>query len=374
MRSPEELRQNLAETVLNVRSGRATSRRRLADVMHLSPTTSGYYVDQLIATGHLYESGLEHGGKGRPKRTLGSVPSAGWFAGVEFNAERIQAVCIDFSGARTGAIQRHLPEDADTKKVMAMLAEVIVALAKSAAGPLLGIGVGAPGIVDPARGIGVDYAFLPDWKNVEVAAPLRRKFKVPVTLENNLRAIALAERWFGGGRELSDFVVLGPRSGFGLSIVKDGRLVGGAFHAAGEIGRWPWPLNAGEGAPEMQQMLCAPAVYRRLAGLGPRAPLPENLHLALRALADTRGERWDGVIADYARVIGCVHLLLDPEVFFLHGPLTALGDGFCEAIMETAAELMPALRGAPTRLLPSTLGDDAGALGAASLAMEAWAP
>lgn len=374
MRSPEELRQNLAQTVLNVRSGRATSRRKLADVMHLSPTTSGYYVDQLIASGHLYESGFEQGGKGRPKRSLEAAAGAGWFAGVEFNAERIQTVCIDFSGSLVAKDQLRLPTDADAREVMAALVDVINTLAKRATGPLLGIGIGAPGIVDPDRGIGVDYSFLLRWKDVEVAAPLHDEFKVPVTLENNLRAIALAERWFGGGRELSDFVVLGPRSGFGLSIVKDGRLVGGAHHAAGEIGRWPWPLTAGMGAPEMQQMLCAPAIYRRLAGLGARDPLPEDLRSALRDLSALEGDPWNQVIDDYARVIGCVHLLLDPQVFFLHGPLTSLGQRFCDDIMASASGLMPALTGSTTQLVPSTLGDDAGALGAASLAMEAWAP
>jgi hypothetical protein len=123
MRSPEELRQNLAQTVLNVRSGRATSRRKLADVMHLSPTTSGYYVDQLIASGHLYESGFEQGGKGRPKRSLEAAAGAGWFAGVEFNAERIQTVCIDFSGSLVAKDQLRLPTDADARQVMAALVD-----------------------------------------------------------------------------------------------------------------------------------------------------------------------------------------------------------------------------------------------------------
>ena len=124
----------------------------------------------------------------------------------------------------------------------------------------------------------------------------------------------------------------------------------------------------------MQQILCAPAIYRRLAGLGARDPLPEDLRSALRDLSALEGDPWNQVIDDYARVIGCVHLLLDPQVFFLHGPLTSLGQRFCDDIMASASGLMPALTGSTTQLVPSTLGDDAGALGAASLAMEAWAP
>ena len=94
MRSEAEQRRSLAEAILHIRSQRATSRRTLADVMALSPTTTGFYVDQLINRGYLHETGLEQARMGRPKRSLGTKAGAGWFAGVEFNAERIQAVCV----------------------------------------------------------------------------------------------------------------------------------------------------------------------------------------------------------------------------------------------------------------------------------------
>src|SRR4051812_44243370 len=113
MRSPEELRRNLARAILHIRSRRATSRRTLADVMVLSPTTAGFYVDHLIGHGYIHETGLEQTGKGRPKRSLSTKPEAGWFAGVEFNAERIQAVSVDFSGNLTASQLRSLPEGAN---------------------------------------------------------------------------------------------------------------------------------------------------------------------------------------------------------------------------------------------------------------------
>ena len=92
MRNPEDQRHLLSQAVLHVRSQRATSRRELADVMRLSPTTAGQYADQLIASRHLNENGVEKGPMGRPKRSLTTNADAGWFAGIEFNAERIQGV------------------------------------------------------------------------------------------------------------------------------------------------------------------------------------------------------------------------------------------------------------------------------------------
>ena len=309
MRSPEELRQNLSQAILHVRSGFATSRRALADVLKLSPSTTGDYVDQLIESGHLVESGLEQGRMGRPKRVLRTVPGAGWFAGIEFNAERVQAVRVDFAGGQCQTLSRVLADDADRDFVMAEIARLIQELKLGAEGPLLAIGVGAPGLVDPVAGVATHYSFLPGWKNVPVCDQLQWQFDVPVILRNNPGVIALAERWFGGGRELHDYVILGPRSGFGIAMMKDGRLIEGKHHAAGEIGRWVWPLT-GSGA-EMHDTLSAPAVWRRLAGTTARARLPADLRAALAVFADSDDTARSAVVEDYARVIGLLHLLLD---------------------------------------------------------------
>jgi predicted NBD/HSP70 family sugar kinase len=340
--------------------------------MTLSPTTVGFYVDQLISRGYIHETGLEQARLGRPKRTLGTKAEAGWFAGVEFNAERIQAVRIDFSGKLTASRLRPLPEGANTAAIMKEVKDAISALRRDASSPLLGIGIGAPGVVDPVLGLGLDYAFVPDWKKVPVARTLRKSFHVEVFLENNLRAIALAERWFGGGRDLDDYVIVGPRSGFGIAIMHDGALFGGAHYAAGEIGRWPWP--PGTKARELHDELSAVAVWRRLSGASSRSRLPANLRAALSKYAGVSGAPRESVVRDYAHVLGCLHLLLDASAYLLHGPLTALGAPFCDEIVAEIAVLIPMLNKRLPRFLPSHLGDDAGAIGAACLAMELWKP
>lgn len=369
MRNPEDQRHLLAQAVLHVRSQRATSRRELANVMRLSPTTAGQYADQLIASGLLNENGVERGPMGRPKRSLTTNADAGWFAGIEFNAERIQGVRVDFSGVKTASLTTSLPESVTPKAVIAELSKMITVLAKGAKGTLLGIGVGVPGIVDPVSGTGCDYSLIEGWKDVPLAQTLHAKHSVPVTLDNNLRTIALAERWFGGAAELADFIILGPRSGFGIAIVIGGRVVTGSEYAAGEIGRWPWTVGV-----ELQEALASPAVWRRLTGKTNRASLPADLHTALAGLADQRDDARAAIINDYAKVLASLHLLLDTHSYFLHGPLTALGEAFCTDITSCIASLVPSLQNKPIRLLRSQLGDDAGALGAASLAMEKWVP
>jgi predicted NBD/HSP70 family sugar kinase len=115
-------------------------------------------------------------------------------------------------------------------------------------------------------------------------------------------------------------------------------------------------------------------VWRRLKGASSRARLPADLRAALAACADPGSKAWKEVVRDYAQVLAMVQLLLDTTTCFLHGPLTALGERFCRDVCAAIPRVAPSLQGRLPVLIPSKLGDDAGALGAASLAMEAWMP
>jgi predicted NBD/HSP70 family sugar kinase len=367
-------RELLGAAVLHVRSGMAVSRSSLATALQLAPSTVGLYVDQLIADGYVDEKGLEQGPLGRPKRRLTALAEAGWFAGVEFNAERVQVVSVDFAGRKIASQSKWLPDEVDTRTVLQAIKTMVAGMAKSAPGRLLAIGAGAPGVVDPREGIAAHYAFISEWKNVPLADALRERFEVPTTVENNLRVIALAERWFGGGRDLNDYIVLGPRSGFGVAIVHGGELMRGAHFAAGEFGRLPWTAKGATSPGELQDVLSAPAVWRKLAGATLRTRPPEDMRAALSRFADATGPVWDEIISAYANAAGCLQLLFDPECFFLHGPLTSLGRRFCADVEARVRATTPALLDSPLHIIPSTLGDDAGALGAASLAMESWVP
>ena len=312
---------------------------------------------------------------GRPRRILSTQSEAGWFAGVEFNAQRIQAVGVDFSGSLKATVEVVLPPEVLADQVIKSILACVAKLAATMQGPLLSVGLGVPGLVDAQAGVGLHYAFIPDWQQVPLVELIGSRLKVPVILQNNMRAIAVAERWFGLGHGLSEYVILGPRSGFGIAMVQDGKVIEGSQHAAGELGRWPWPLVGGAGSSqELHHALSAPATWRRLAGVDGQAKLPKDLRAGLAALAESSGPVWDAVCADYARVIGLLHIIINTGVFILHGPLTILGARFCHSITESAFTQMPVLRTTGLKIVPSTLGDNAGALGAASLAMEAWSP
>jgi predicted NBD/HSP70 family sugar kinase len=124
----------------------------------------------------------------------------------------------------------------------------------------------------------------------------------------------------------------------------------------------------------MHDQLSAVAIYRRLAGLADDSPLPSDLRQALCDVADPQSAAWKEVVTEFARVLRSVQLIVDPEVFFLHGPLTSLGRTFCDDVEKVAAFSLPGMPELRIRIVGSELGEEAGALGAASLAMEEWNP
>jgi glucokinase len=103
-----------------------------------------------------------------------------------------------------------------------------------------GIGVGVPGIVDPDSGdIGPEIHHVPELADRPLGALLAARFGVPVFVDNDVNALALAEWTFGAARGARSLVVLAAGTGFGAGIVLDGRLVRGARGFGGEFGHTP---------------------------------------------------------------------------------------------------------------------------------------
>jgi glucokinase len=103
-----------------------------------------------------------------------------------------------------------------------------------------GIGVGVPGIIDPESGrIGNEIHHVPELADRPLAALLADRFGVPVFVDNDVNALALAEWTFGAARGARSLVVLAAGTGFGAGLVLDGRLVRGATGFGGEFGHTP---------------------------------------------------------------------------------------------------------------------------------------
>ena len=348
------------------------SRADLARTLNVSPALMTQLTRDLLAEGLLQE--LEHSPSqgGRPARMLGLVSSAGRAIGVKVVADHVAFVEVGIDGT----VQRSASEPFDAS-ASTVLTDLTALLRRFIAGgsdiPLLGVGVGVPGSVDN-QGSGVVESTQLGWHQVPLGQTLRRELKLPVLVENNVNALAVAERLYGLGRNHENFLVVTIGTGVGAGIVIDGVVLRGFAGGAGEIGHVP----VGDGGPLcscgnhgcLESYIGQEALVRAARKSG---AIPEQSGIAaLRAAADADDE---GALEIFGRaghllgrtLAGIIHTL-DPEVVIILGEGTASWKhwsyGFEPALRSA---LIPSRRGVGVEV--ETWQDESWAQGAAALVL-----
>ena len=169
-------------------------------------------------------------------------PDGGRFVGVDLEARNLMAMVVDFSQRPLRHVHEKIHPADSAAEILVKIEQAIDECLAGDPRPVLGIGMGVPGTIDPEAGVAVCYDLIPGWKDVALGERLGSRYGVPVFLENNIRSLAMAELWFGGGRGQQNFACVGIRSGVATGMVMDGRLVHGTQHRAGEIGHWFCPV------------------------------------------------------------------------------------------------------------------------------------
>jgi predicted NBD/HSP70 family sugar kinase len=303
------------------------SRADLARVLGLSPASLTQLAKDLLADGLIVE--LEHSPSqgGRPARMLGLAASAGRAVGVKVVDDHVAFVEVGIDGVVVRSASEPFDAAAST-----FLADLATLLARFIAGGgttrLLGVGVGVPGSVDRQGNGLVDSAAL-GWNQVPLGEALRRELGLPVIIENNVNALAMAERLYGVGRRHSSFLVVTIGTGVGAGFVVDGVVLRGSTGGAGEIGHTPivddGPLCTCGNHGCLEAVIGEAALVRtaRERGIvGDRAGIT-----ALRAAADAGDAAAAALFSEAGHLLGRslagVVQMLDPEIVILLGEGTA---------------------------------------------------
>ena len=189
------------------------SRARLTTRLGLSPASLTRLAKPFLDRGIFIERSdtAAAGSVGRPSRPLDMSPALGRFVGVKLTGDRIYAVLTDVRASLRSSTERAL-SSTDPEAVADLVAETIARLDPSPAG----IGVCLGGSV--ADGVAQHAPFL-HWEDVPFADILRSRVSAPVVLENDVVALAEAERWFGFGRGQRGFVLITIGAGVGYTLV-----------------------------------------------------------------------------------------------------------------------------------------------------------
>lgn len=198
-------------------------------------------VSPLIESGYVtVGEHAEHSFPGRPVRPLSVVPRSMIAVGVKVNAGEIFAVTVSLGNEVLGSTRRRLKSH-DPETTIAAIVDSVTSLIEqlgSDAEHLSGVGVSVSGDIDTDTGT-VRHSPLLNWSHVPLGGELASRLGLPVTVENDVRALAKSEHWFGVGKDANSFAIVTIGAGIGCGIYVNGDVVVGSHGVAGEIGHLP---------------------------------------------------------------------------------------------------------------------------------------
>ncbi|MHB8194495.1 MAG: ROK family protein [Vulcanimicrobiaceae bacterium] len=306
------------------------------------------------------------------------------------------AIGIDLGGSHVtagvvgedGAIRAQYEQNIENRAFESVV-EQIAAVAKQAIGAasdeIVAIGIGSPGNVDPESGH-VRYSPNFGWSDVPLGELLRKRFSQPVLVGNDARCATLGEYEFGIGQGSMDFALLTLGTGIGGGVVGAGHLLIGYRFGAGEFGHHQIRPTDGficgcgkTGCFEAQAsgtglirhaFAVAPSFPRSALLDMPREKLgSKKIRKAAQAGDDHALAAWKNYTADLAIGLANVIAFVNPETIALGGGVSSANDFLVAAVQSRVDELTTMVPRATTRIGTAKLGNDAGQVGAATMAL-----
>ncbi|CAM06438.1 putative NBD/HSP70 family sugar kinase [Saccharopolyspora erythraea NRRL 2338] len=380
---------NRAVVLDTIRAHGEVSRVELAERTGLTAQTMSNIVRALMADGLVAENGHAPSTGGKRRVLLRVVPDAYSSVGLHLDPESITGVLLDLAGGVRLRSRRRVPQDASPATVAAALTRTLKQLVRRSGideSRVLGVGLAVPGPLDADHRRVLGPPNLPGWDDVALADLVEQRAGMPVVMDNDATAAAIGERWAAGKARRGSFVYVYLGAGVGVGVVLGDQVHRGTSNNAGEIGH----VNGGGAG--------------RPCSCGKRGCL--EAYCSMRAIVDewlsaTGSPEGDSVSADYEEIcraaaggdatavrllrqaatklgqaLATVVSVLDVDHVVLGGPALRHVEELVRSRVEktlAAHVWAPAVR--PVRVRTALIGEDAGAVGAASLVLDhAYSP
>jgi len=251
---------------------------------------------------------------------------------------------------------------------------------------LVPVGIGLPGFVDSENGVVHGLSNVTGWTEVPVSQILSERLKVPVILENDANAMAYGEWLYGAAANTRNAVCITLGTGVGGALILEGKLYRGSQLAAGELGHTSIDLNGRMGPYGNKGCLEAyvgnhPISTRALAAYreaGIPAPstecTPLDLTGAARKGCPVALGIWKSIGNELGAAFANIVWILNPDVIVVGGGVAKAGDLLFPHIEDSLKSRTSSVINSQLRIVPATLGNDAGAIGCAALALAAAKP
>ena len=238
---------------------------------------------------------------------------------------------------------------------------------------IIGIGIAMHGVVDIETGTSLVAPIL-NLRNIPIKDVLEEEFNITIKVENDARAMALGESWFGGHGEAESMVAVNIGRGVGAGVVMNGKLYHGAQGIAGEFGHMTIDMNGTIcdcGNRGCLQTFVSGAAIAERAGKQINQSKVTLTGKEVFEYAQKGNPLYRDVLHETGKVIGIgltnlIHLL-NPQKIVLGGGVMKSEEFIMPAILETIQQRVLTTEARKTEVIVTQLGDDATLLGAVSL-------
>ena len=372
----ERARSHNRQVVLGrIRAAERIGRAEIARASGLSIQAVSNIIADLLDEGFLTEQGRRSAGRGQPPVQYALQPAGGYALGVEIRPDAVFAVVLDLCGATMGAERMRLAatdRETITRSVVDLCARVL-AVSETPRDRVLGAGVVMPGPFGPT-GLAGSGSELLTWDDIAPGDWFAEALGLPVLVENDANAAAMAERISGVAQGIDSFAFLYFGTGLGLGSVQKGRLMTGAHGNAGEIGHIPVPA-AGRMVP-LESMVSRLSVQRALQAAGTPVADGDDITRAYEAGNPALLAWLDAAVEPLSAAVTIVENLFDPQSVILGGAMPdALLDHLLGSVRLSRRSVSERAGRAHPRLMRGASGRMTATLGAAALVLnQAFTP
>jgi glucokinase-like ROK family protein len=373
-----------SQLILNTIYGHGqVSRAEVARLTGLTRTTVSDVVAGLMGDGLVREVGVGPSVGGKPPILLSVEENSRCLIGLDLANSEFRGALINLRG-EIGQRAKLPVQDQDGDAALTLVYRLVETLAGAAQSPIMGIGIGAPGLMDPAAGI-IRYAVNLDWRDLPLGDLLEERFGLPTYIANDSQAAAMAEYSFGCSGDLKNLVLIRAGRGIGAGIVLNGQLYYGDSFGAGEIGH----VVVVEGGEQcrcghygcLETVASSRALIREARAIAAADPdsIYHRLARSVEAidsetlwLAFEQGDPATHALAEKAGFylgIAISHLIgvLNVNHVAIAGSLARFGEALLDPIRRQIEQRSLSALAARTTIAVSKLGNDIVTLGAAAL-------
>jgi glucokinase len=303
------------------------------------------------------------------------VPAQDLVIGVDLGGTKIAAGAIDRRGAVTGRIERRTPTSSEGELLRA-LDELVESISQEVGGAEA-IGFGIPSTIDQRSGLAVSSVHIP-LTDVDLRGRMGERFELPVAIDNDGNAAAIAEWKLGAGAGAYHMIMLTLGTGIGGGLILDGKPYRGSIGAGAELGHMvlqyegPPCIGTCPGRGHFEALAsgtAADAVARSVLAEGPEATGHDLVRRASEG--DARAtEALNGIGRILGAGLASLVNVFNPEVIVLGGGFGRAGDLLFAPAREVVAREALAPARDLVRIVPAELGSEAGLIGAGLIAYE----